>query len=94
VNGEDHILVTDRKAREKDTTRKTKTIWVDDIKMDLEEIGWGGGVDWIDLPQNRGRWRALVKVVINLQVPQNAGKLLSGYTTGDLSTNAQLHRIS
>jgi hypothetical protein len=42
--------------------------WVDDIKMDLREIGWDG-MDWIDLAQDRDQWRALVNTVINLQVP-------------------------
>jgi hypothetical protein len=42
--------------------------WVDDIKMDLGEIGWGD-VDWIDLAQDRDWWRALVNVVMNLWVP-------------------------
>jgi hypothetical protein len=46
---------------------------VDDIKMDLREIGWGG-MDWVDLSQDRNRWRALVKTVMNVRVPQNAGK--------------------
>jgi hypothetical protein len=41
--------------------------WVDNIKMDLTEIGWGG-VDWIDLTQDRDQWRALVNSVMNLQV--------------------------
>jgi hypothetical protein len=36
--------------------------------MDLREIGWGG-MDWIDLIQDRDEWRALVKTVITLQVP-------------------------
>jgi hypothetical protein len=36
--------------------------------MDLREIGWGG-VDWIDLAQDRDRWRALVNTVKNLQFP-------------------------
>jgi hypothetical protein len=42
--------------------------WVDNIKMDLREIGWDGG-DWIDLAQDRDQWRALVRAVMNLRVP-------------------------
>jgi hypothetical protein len=42
--------------------------WVDNIKMDLLEIGWGG-LDWIGLAQDRDKWRALVNVVMNLRVP-------------------------
>jgi hypothetical protein len=41
---------------------------VDDIKMDLREIGWSG-MDWIDLAQDRNLWRALANTVINLRVP-------------------------
>jgi hypothetical protein len=41
--------------------------WEDNIKVDLREVGWG--VDWIDLVQDRDRWRALVNAVINLRVP-------------------------
>jgi hypothetical protein len=52
--------------------------WVD-ITMDLGEVGWGD-VDWIGLAQDRHRWRALVNAVMNLRVPQNAGKLSSGFT--------------
>jgi hypothetical protein len=63
---------------------------VDNIKMDLREIGWDGG-DWIDLAQDRDQWRALVNVVMNLQVPQNAGKFLSGCTIGSFSRRAELH---
>ena len=44
--------------------------WEDNIKMDLQEVGWGGGdMDWIDLAQDRDRWRALVNAVMNLRVP-------------------------
>jgi hypothetical protein len=42
--------------------------WVDNIKMDLRETGWDG-MDWIDLAQERDRWRALVNTVMNLWVP-------------------------
>jgi hypothetical protein len=42
--------------------------WVDNIKMDLSEIGWGG-INWIDLVQDRDQWRALVNTVMNLRVP-------------------------
>jgi hypothetical protein len=61
--------------------------------MDLLEIGLNV-VDWIGLAQDRYRWRALVNSVMNLQVPQNAGKLPSGCTTCGLSSGTQLHRVS
>jgi hypothetical protein len=41
--------------------------WKDNIKMDLQEVGWG--MDWIELAQDRDRWRALVNGVMNLWVP-------------------------
>jgi hypothetical protein len=43
--------------------------WEDNIKIDLQEVGWEGGMDWINLAQNRDRWRALVNAVMNLRVP-------------------------
>jgi hypothetical protein len=67
--------------------------WVDNIKMDLVEVGCGG-VDWIGLAQARNKWRALVNTVMNLRVLQNAGKLSSGCTIGGLSSSAQLHIVS
>jgi hypothetical protein len=67
--------------------------WVDNIQMDLLEIGWGS-VDWIALAQDRDKWRALVNAVMNLWVPQNAGKLSSGYMIGGLSSSSQFHRVS
>jgi hypothetical protein len=41
---------------------------VDNIKMDLNEIG-RGGIDWIDLAQHRNQWKALLNMAINLRVP-------------------------
>jgi hypothetical protein len=41
---------------------------MDNIKMDLREMGWGG-MDWIDLAEDRDQWRALVNTVMKLRVP-------------------------
>jgi hypothetical protein len=41
--------------------------WEDNIKVDLEEVGWG--MDWIELAEDRDRWRALVNAVMNVRVP-------------------------
>jgi hypothetical protein len=42
--------------------------WINNIKMDLREIGWDG-MDWIDLAEDRDHWRALVDTVMNSRVP-------------------------
>jgi hypothetical protein len=42
--------------------------WEDNIKMDLREVGCVGA-DWVDLAQDRDRWRAVVYTVMNLRVP-------------------------
>jgi hypothetical protein len=42
--------------------------WEDNIKMDLKDVGWGG-MDWIDMAEDKDRWRALVNVVMNFQGP-------------------------
>jgi hypothetical protein len=67
--------------------------WVDNIRMDLGEVGWGY-VDWIGLAKDKNRWRAVVNSVLNFRVPWNAGKLSSGLASGGLSSSAQLHRVS
>jgi hypothetical protein len=47
---------------------RPKRRWVNNIKIDLLEIGWGG-VDWIGLAEDRDKWRALMNAVVNLRVP-------------------------
>ena len=47
---------------------KPRRRWDDNIKIDLQEVGCGY-MDWIDLAQDRDRWRTLVNGVINLRVP-------------------------
>jgi hypothetical protein len=46
---------------------RPKRRWEDNIKMDLQGVGWG--MDWIDLPQDRDGWRDLVNAVMNFRVP-------------------------
>jgi hypothetical protein len=58
------------KSEEKRPLGKPRRRWVDNIKMDLREIGWDC-MDWIDLAQDRDQWRALVNTVMNFRVPQN-----------------------
>ena len=48
--------------------RRPRRRWEDNIKMDLEEVGRGCG-DWMELAQDRERWRAFVSTVMNFQVP-------------------------
>jgi hypothetical protein len=71
------------KLEEKRRLGRPRHRWVDNIKIDLKEIGWDG-MDWIHLTKHRDQWNT----VMNLQVPQNAGKFLSGCTTGSFSRRA------
>jgi hypothetical protein len=63
----DAYIVLVGKAEERMPVGKTRRRWEDNIKMDFQEVGWGD-IDWIDLAQNRDRWRALVNAVMNLRV--------------------------
>jgi hypothetical protein len=57
-----------RKKEAKRLLGRPRRRWVDNIRMDLGEIGWDG-VDWVDLAQDRDQWRTLVNAVMKLRVP-------------------------
>ena len=48
---------------------RLKRRWEDNIKIDLQEVAWGGGMDWVDLTQDRDMWQALLHAVMNILVP-------------------------
>ena len=56
------------KPRGKRPPRKQRRRWENNIKMDFQEVGCGD-MDWIDLAQDRDRWRAFVIAVMNLWFP-------------------------
>jgi hypothetical protein len=73
------------KAEGKRPLGRPRRKWVDNIKIDLREIGWDG-VDWIDLAQDRDQWRALVNTVMNLRVFLMC--VVGGWKQGPLDTAA------
>jgi hypothetical protein len=52
----------------KRTLGRPRCRWVGNIKIDIKEMGYGH-VDWIELAQDKDRWRALVNAVMNVRVP-------------------------
>jgi len=61
-------LVLVGKTEGKGQLGRPRRRWMDNIKIALQEVGYGG-MDWIELAEDRDRWRALVNAVMNLQVP-------------------------
>jgi hypothetical protein len=72
---------------------RTISRWVNNTETGVTEIGWAG-MNWIDLVQDRGTWRVLLKTVIKYRVAQNTGKFLSVCTTYGLSRRSQLYVVS
>ena len=73
--------------------RRPRRRCVDNIGMDLQEVGCGY-VDWIGLAQDRDRWRTLVSAVTNLQVPQNAGNFFTSCKPVSFSRRTLHHGVS
>ena len=67
--------------------------WVDNIRMDLQEVGCGY-MDWVGLAQDRDRWRTLVSAVMNRRVPRNAGNFLTSYKPVSFSRRTLHHGVS
>jgi hypothetical protein len=65
---ERHIQVLVGKPEGKEPLVRPRRRWEDNTKMNFQEVECGG-MDWIDLAQDRDRWRALVNAVMNLRVP-------------------------
>jgi len=61
-----------RKLERKRPLGRPRRRWEDNMKMDLQEVG-GVCEDWMELAQDRDRWRALVSTVMNLRVPKRWG---------------------
>jgi hypothetical protein len=73
--GEERVLVG--KPEVKRPLERPRRRWEDNIKMDIQEVGCGGK-DWIELSQDRDRWRALVNAVMKLRVSFSRRTLLHG----------------
>jgi hypothetical protein len=67
--------------------------WEDNIKMDFQEVEYGGK-DWIEPAQDRDRWRELVSAGMNIRVPKNAGNFLTSSELVSFSRMTLLHEIS
>jgi hypothetical protein len=67
--------------------------WVDNIRKDLQEVGYGY-MDWTGLAQDRDRWRTLVSAVMNLRVPWNADYFLTSCKPVSCSRRTLHHGVS
>jgi hypothetical protein len=73
---------SDRKGQLRRSRRRLE----DNIKMDVQEVGWGG-MGWIYLAQDMDKWCALVNAVMNIRVPYNEGDILTSWGCVGFSGN-------
>jgi len=71
---------------------RSRLRWKDNIKMDLQEV-IGGSMDWIELAQDRDKWRALVNAVTNLRIPLNALNFLNSCKPVSFLGRTLLHGV-
>ena len=91
--GEGVFRVLLGKAEGKRPLGRPRRTWVDNIRMDLQEVGCEY-MDWIGLAQDRDRWRTLVSAVMNLQVPWNMGNFLTSCKSVSFSRRTVHHGVS
>ena len=72
---------------------RSRRRWVNNIRMDLQEVGCGY-MEWIGLAHDRDRWRTLVSAVMNLRVPWNAGNFLTSCKPVSYSRRTLHHAVS
>ena len=82
-----------RKPEGKRPLGRSRRRWEDNIKLDLQEMGCGG-LDWIELAQDRDRWRALVNAVMNFRIPLNEENFLTGRKAVSFSRRTLFHGVS
>jgi len=66
--------------------------WEDNTKVGHQELGCGG-MDWMELAQDRDSWQAVVNAVVNLWVPKNAGNFLTSWKPVSFSRRTLLHGV-
>ena len=72
---------------------RTRRRWVDNIRLDLQEVGFGH-VDSIGLAQDTDRWQTLVSAVMNIRVPGNAGNFLTSCKPVSCSRRTLHHGVN
>jgi len=82
-----------RKPEGKRSLERPRRRWVDNIRMDLQEVGCEY-MDWIGLAQDRDRWRRLVSAVMNLRVPCYTGNFLTSCKPVSCSRRTLHHGVS